>query len=361
MLKTLLNTIPRRMLLWAAVINLLILGGVIAASLLATPIYRSEAMLVPKSAFSSSGADLGGTAQAALIGLGLGGGGASKLSPFEAILKSPAVIDRFVGSSGLREAVKKDYIEDYRDLVGNIVLVDFRKDGTIGIAVEDKSPVVAQKYANAYVDAFEQVARSVAERSTRNQAEAMTSIVEHARTIYERSLDRVKKSRIDESLVRSDPAVVAQALAELEGKILQSEMRLAQLDRMLAAGNPEMTGARAAHGQLLAARARLLQATPGSPDESKSSAFPLDAVLARQSVAIVSAYTQAREKVLVDSMLASSPYTMAQAPTLPEKRIRPQRRKLVSFSLMVQALVTIALLGVYATLRLPRAPADRDA
>lgn len=360
MFRKLIAAVPRRVLYWALGLNLLVLAGVVVASLLATPIYRSEAMLVPKSAFSSSPADLGGNAQAALIGLGLGGA-ATKLSPFEAILKSPAVIDRFIDSSGLRSEVKKDYIEDYRDLVSNIVLVDFRKDGTVAIAVDDKTPAVAQRYAQAYVDAFESVAKGIAERSARSQAEALASIVEHARTTYDTSLGRVKQSRIDESLVRNDPQAVAQALADLESKLLQSRIRVAQLQRTLAAGHPELAAARAGLEELQSARERLLRAPSKGPEAGASSAFPLDAVLTRQAATFVGAYSQAREKVLVDSMLAASPYTLAQAPTLPEKRIRPQRRRMISSSIMIQALASIALLGVYATLRLPRGRADGDA
>lgn len=351
MLKPLLDLIPRHLRFWALGLNLLILAAVVAASLLATPIYRSEALLVPKSAFSSSGAELGGSAQAALLGLGLGGA-ASKLSPFEAILKSPAVIDRFIATSGLREAVKKDYIEDYRDLVSNILLVDFRKDGSISIAFDDKSPTDALRYAQAYVDAFEGVAKGIAERSAKSQADALSGIVDHARSTYDTSFGRVKESRIDESLLRNDPQSVALALTELENKLLQSRIRLAQLDRTLANGNPELAAARAAHAELSATRERLLRAPVRTPEQAASaSAFALDALLARQAAAFVGAYAQAREKLLVDAMTAASPYILAQAPTLPEKRIRPQRRRMISFSLMVQALVTVALLGVYASVR----------
>lgn len=360
MIKSYIDAIPRRVLVWTVAANVVATGGVVAAAFLATPTYRSEALLIPKSAFSSSPMDLAGGAQSALLGLGLGGA-SSKLTPFEAILKSPAVMDRFIATSGLAQAVKRDYIEDYRDMTSNIVMVDFRKDGTISIAAEDKAPAVAQKYAQSYVNAFESVAKGIAERTASGQAEALTSIVEHARAAYGSTFERAAHARVDPSLVRQDPAALASALREIESKLLTSRVKLAEMENALTPGNPAMVAARAAHQQLLDAQAQLLSATPKGADDSDSVQFSLESALARQSGMVVGLYTQAREKVLVDSMMASSPYTVAQAPTLPQKRIRPQRRKMVSFGMMVQALLSVALLGVYATIRMRKTAAGGNA
>lgn len=354
MIKSYIDAIPRRVLVIAGGTNALVTAAVVASAFLATPVYRSEAMLVPKSAFSSSPMDMASGAQSALLGLGLGGAG-SKLSPFEAILKSPAVIDRFVATSGLTTAVKRDYIEDYRDLTSNIMRVDFRKDGTIGIAAEDKSPAVAQKYAKAYVAAFETVAKEISERTAKAQAESLSSIVAHARGNFGATFERASRSKVGTSLVRQDPAALASALRDIEGKLLTSRIKLAEMERTLTPTHPAMVAARGAHQQLVAARAQLLNSAP--PGDSDSVQFALETALARQSAMVVGLYTQAREKVMVDAMMASSPYTVAQAPTLPQKRIRPQRRRMVSFGIMVQALLTVALLGVYATLRRRRTAA----
>lgn len=361
-MKDLLKTLSRRLLWNMLAINVAILIVVIAATLLVTPRYRSFALLIPKAAFSSSPAEFAGGAQAALVGLGLGGSGA-KLAPFEAVMKSAVVVDRFIATSGLRTAVKKEFIEDYRDLVSEIVQIDFRKDGTVTIAVEDESPSAAQQYATTYLAAFEETAKIIAEGSAGKQAESMASVVSRARTSYASTQDRVSESQIDASVVRSDPAAVARALTEIDGKILQSRVLLAQLEYRLASSNPELESARAAHEELLAARSTLLRAAPANSRDSVSgsaSGFALDAALARQSVAIVGAYIQAREKVLVDSMLASSPFAVAQAPTLPEKRSWPQRRNMILFGLMTQTLLSVALLGVIASVRLRRSGVKGD-
>lgn len=354
MIKSYIDAIPRRVLVWTGAANVLVTAAVVASAFLATPIYRSEAMLVPKSSFSSSPMDIASGAQSALLGLGLGGG-ASKLSPFEAILKSPAVIDRFVATSGLTAAVKRDYIEDYRDLTSNIMLIDFRKDGTIGIAAEDKSPEVAQKYATAYVAAFESIARGISERTAKTQAESLNSIVAHARGNFGANFERASRSKVDSSLVRQDPAALANALRDIESKLLASRIKLAEMERSLTPKHPAMEAGRSAHQQLLAAQAQLLNSAPAGGSDSVE--FALETALARQSAMVVGLYTQAREKLMVDAMMASSPYTVAQAPTLPQKRIRPQRRRMVTFGIMVQALLTVALLGVYATVRRRQAAA----
>lgn len=350
-----LSTVPRRLYLWAVGINVAVLVVVVAMSLLATPMYRSDALLIPKSVFSSSAPDLSGSAQAAMLGLNLGGVGA-KLTPFEAVLKSPAVIDKFIESSGIRQAEKKDYIEDYRDLVASIVLVDFRKDGTIAISAEDKSPATAQRYAKAYVEAFEQVSKMVAANSAKSQVEVLNSVLDQAKANYGNLADRVKRSRIDESVLRSDPAALTQTLGQIEARILDSSLLLARLEQSMMPSNPVVAVARANHQQLLAARERLLSASPTTQPSGGQDTFPLEAALSRQMGTFVGAYTQAREKMLLDEMMASSPFIVAQQPTLPEKRVRPQRRRMIVFSLMTQMLATIALLGVIGTLRLRLVP-----
>lgn len=350
-----LSTVPRRLYLWAVGINVAVLAVVVAMSLLATPMYRSDALLIPKSVFSSSAPDLSGGAQAAMLGLSLGGVGA-KLTPFEAVLKSPAVIDKFIESSGIRQAEKKDYIEDYRDLVSSIVLVDFRKDGTITISAEDKSPATAQRYAKAYVEAFEQVSKMVAANSAKSQVEVLNSVLDQAKANYGNLADRVKRSRIDESVLRSDPAALTQTLGQIEARILDSSLLLARLEQSMMPSNPVVAVARANHQQLLAARERLLSASPTTQPSGGQDTFPLEAALSRQMGTFVGAYTQAREKMLLDEMMASSPFIVAQQPTLPEKRVRPQRRRMIVFSLMTQMLATIALLGVIGTLRLRLVP-----
>ncbi len=346
-----LATVPRRLYLWAVGINVVVLAVVVAMSLLATPMYRSDALLIPKSVFSSSAPDLSGSAQAAMLGVSLGGVGA-KLTPFEAVLKSPAVIDKFIESSGIRQAEKKDYIEDYRDLVSNIVLVDFRKDGTITITAEDKSPATAQRYAKAYVDAFEQVSKTVAANSAKSQVDVLSSVLDQAKANYGSLTDRLKRSRIDESVLRSDPATLTQALGQIEARILDSSLLLARLEKSMTPSNPVVATARVNHQQLLAARERLLSASPAAQSSGEQDPFPLEAALSRQMGTFVGAYTQAREKMLLDAMMASSPFIVAQQPTLPEKRVRPQRRRMIVFSLMTQMLATIAVLGVIGTLRL---------
>jgi LPS O-antigen subunit length determinant protein (WzzB/FepE family) len=241
------------------------------------------------------------------------------------------------------------------------VQVDFRKDGTISVAAEDKSPAVAQQYATAYVSAFETVSKSIAERTAKGQADALNAIVDRARSSYDSTFERANRAHIDKSLVRQDPAALANAVRDIESKLLASKVKLAELENLLSPTNPAMVAARAAHQQLLNAQAELMSAAPKGDVNGDATQFALETGLARQSALVVGLYTQAREKMLVDSIMAASPYTVAQTPTLPQKRIRPQRRRMISFSIMVQALLTVAVLGAVATLRRRRIVAPGNA
>lgn len=355
------NAIPRKVRRMAIVVNILALAGTVVASLLATPIYRSEALLVPKSSLGGGGPDISGNAQAALVGLGLSGGN-TKLAAFEAIIKSNSVLDLFIQKSGIKEEVKRDYIEDYRDVVSNQFLIDVRKDGTITIAAEHKEPAVAQRYLNAYIAAFDETTRAIAERNSRAQAEMLERVVEQARASYETAADRVREAPVDSTFVRADPATLSHALTTLETRILEGKIQVSRLEQRFASNNPDLVAARGSLAQLIAARDRLVSAKAGGPSEGKEagsvSSYGLDTALSRQHAVIVGVYTQAHEKMLFDVIMAGSPYAVAQTPTLPEKRVRPQRRKMIVFSLMVQALLTLAVFGAAATLHRIRIPAN---
>lgn len=351
-----LRAVPIKVRRLAVIANVLALAGTVTASLLATPIYRSDALLVPKSSLSG-GPDAAGNAQAALAGLGLSGGNA-KLAAFEAIVKSTAVLDLFIQKSGIRDEIKRDYIEDYRDIVSGQFLIDVRKDGTITISAEHKEPVVAQRYLGAYISAFEETTRTIAERNARTQADMLERIVAQARSSYETAVDRVRDAPVDSALLRSDPVALSQALASLEARLLEGRIQVSKLEQRLAATNPDLIAAKNSLVQLLAAKERLVSAGAGAASGNKeiNKSYGLDAALSRQHAVIVGVYTQAREKMLFDVIMASSPYAVAQQPTLPEKRIRPQRRKMIAFALMVQALLTIAVFGGAATLSRIRIP-----
>lgn len=131
-------------------------------------------------------------------------------------------------------------------------------------------------------------------------------------------------------------------------------MLVSRLEQRLAATNPDLVAAKDSLAQLIASRDRLISTKPANA--SGGSAYGLDSALSRQHAVIVGVYTQAREKMLFDSIMAASPYATAQMPTLPEKRVRPQRRKMIAFSLMVQALLTVAVFGAAATLHRIRIP-----
>lgn len=354
------NAVPRKVRRMAVIVNILALASTVVASLLATPIYRSEALLVPKSSLGGGGPDIYGNAQAALAGLGLSGGN-TKLAAFEAIIKSNAVLDLFIQKSGIKEEVNREYIEDYRDLVSNQFLIDVRKDGTITIAAEHKDPAIAQRYLSAYIGAFDETTRSIAERNSRAQADMLEHVIAQARSSYETTADRLRETSIDSTLVRTDPAALSNALTNIETRILESKILVSRLEQRLAAQNPDLLEAKSGLAQLIAARDRLVstkrERVPELNESSGRSSYVPDSVLARQHAVILGAYTQAREKMLFDVIMAGSPYAVAQRPTLPEKRVRPQRRKMIAFSLMVQALLTLAVFGAAATLYRSRIPA----
>lgn len=361
MLMVSINAVPRKVRRMAIVVNILALAATVVASFLATPIYRSEALLVPKSSLGGGGPDISVNAQAALAGLGLSGGN-TKLAAFEAIIKSNAVLDLFIQKSGIKEEVKREYIEDYRDVVSNQFLIDVRKDGTITIAAEHKDPAVAKRYLSEYIAAFDEVTRSIAVRNSRIQADMLERVVEQARSSYGAAADRLQDAPVDSTIIRADPAALSHALTTIETRILEGRILISRLEKQLATNNPDLVSAKRELALLIAERDRLVSTKSERVLEGKDSkggsSYPLDSALSRQHAVIVGVYTQAREKMLFDAIMAASPYATAQTPTLPEKRVRPQRRKMIAFSLMVQALLTLAVFGAAATLHRIRIPAN---
>lgn len=142
-----------------ATLFLLITGGTALISFLMTPIYRSEAMIMPVSKQPSSG-----MAQLASQFLGVPIGESDLSSKVMAVLKSRTIRERVVDKLKLHEKILEEKPEK-RDpkVVATEKLEDMvsissdKKTGAITIGVEYKDPKLAKAIGDAYIEELQKI------------------------------------------------------------------------------------------------------------------------------------------------------------------------------------------------------------
>lgn len=212
----------------------------VAYALVATPIYRAEAVVTPvtngglNDAASSLAGRFGGLASLAGIDLGKGRTGQEA----QAVLESRRLAEEYIRRNGLVDelipsgseqstvwyAVKK-----FRETVATVTKDDL--DGTTTVAIDWKDPVVAAKWANGLVALANELLRTKAiTDANRNiaylnkQIEA-TSVVEMQRVLYgllqnEMQTLMLANARADYAFTVVDPAAVPEARSKPKRKLI---------------------------------------------------------------------------------------------------------------------------------------------
>ncbi|HQH79666.1 MAG TPA: Wzz/FepE/Etk N-terminal domain-containing protein, partial [Synergistaceae bacterium] len=151
---------------WRLIVGMTFLFAVggLAYALLATPIYRAEARLVPPTGGGSSGAmamlaQLGGAADFAAGALGV----KTPADLLVGLVKSRTVVDRIIAEFSLLEQYQQEKMTTCRTAVLDILSVTAdMKSGIITLAYEDKSPDQAAAIANAFVRGLQDLLKGLA-------------------------------------------------------------------------------------------------------------------------------------------------------------------------------------------------------
>ncbi len=333
-----------------------VLAGLIgvATSLNMTPIFSARAVIMPAQqggGASSALASLGGLAgMAGMAGLaGLTGGIRSSDEMHIAFMRSRTVQMSLIDKLALRERYHSKTTDDARQSLNSAVsLLSDRKSGLITVEAQDTDPQFAAKLANA----------QVAELNLFLGHMAVTE-AQRRRLYYEQQLDKtqqtlaVVEARFRQALEKSGLQVTSlmaewaiRAGADMRGQIVAREIQLQTLGRFATPQNPEM---KRLSSELSVLRAQLAKYEQGSGHNSSATPLQQEAAQAYRDMKVqeakLEAFVRQLEVAKMDEAKEGPAVQVVDVALPPERRSKPERRKMVT-----AYLVTGALLGLLMAL-----------
>ncbi len=338
----------------------------IVYSLIATPVFKSEMRVMP------SGGQKGGGMMAMLAASGLGSmlGGSGFTTTADTvvgIMKSPAVLDRVIESKQLltreeegfsigkiiRSVTKKEMeprsLEKTRKALGETVSAEADiKTGLITLSVGARTPEFSQELTQAVFDETQAVMRTVATSPSAQSKLVLQQQIKDAGDELAKAEAELAKYNIQKVSLGDTPADVT-ALARLQAAMLAKEVELRTAKAFGTDQNPKVKILQAEYDALKrefeadTAAESVNEAQVGSSsDKFDYTAKLRDYKLKEKTYDLLLAQLQSA-KVNEDDL----PLVIQQVgdPTLPEKRAKPQRKKIVILATLLGIFI-----GIFAAL-----------
>lgn len=345
-----LTALGEEKLTWLMVTFLAGLVGV-AVSLLTTPMYSARSVILPAQqggGGASTLASLG--ALSGMAGLsGLGAGMKSSEDMYIAFMRSESVQNSLIEKLDLKQRYHSRNIEEAQQaLSDNVALVSDRKSGLISVSAQDTDPQFAARLANA----------QVAELNILLSRLAVTE-AQQRRLFYEKQIEKTQQSlseieaRFRQAQEKSGlqfTSLMAEtgirASAEIRGQIAAKEIQVQALSRFATPQNQDMLRL---SSELSALRMQLQKYEQGSGHSGSATPLRQDALDAYRDLKVqeakLDAFVRQLEAARIDEAKEGPAVQVVDVALAPERRSKPERRKMV-----IAYLVTGILLGVVAAL-----------
>lgn len=235
-------------------IGLPLLFGALALAygLITKPIFEAKTTILPPQQQQSSAAamlsQLGGLAGAAGASLGI----KNPNDLYVAMLQSRSIADPLIGKFKLQEVYEAETLTDTRRKLADSSNIASGKDGLISIAVEDYSPELAAKLANAYVEELRSLTKTLAVTEAGQR-----------RQYFETQLNKTKKELADAEValkqtqektgvlqLEAQSKATMEALASLRAQIASRQVQLSAMRNFATEQNPDYQRVRAELGGL---------------------------------------------------------------------------------------------------------------
>ena len=339
---------------WFAVLSIIY-------SLIAAPVYNSQMKVMP------SGGQKAGGALAMLAASGLGGmlGGAGFTTTSDTvvgIIKSPAVLDRVIESKQLltrepegfsigkliRGITKKEMeprsLEKTRKALEKRVSVSADvKTGLISLSVGERTPEFSQEMTQAVFDATQEVMRTLATSPSAQSKLVLEQQIKAAGEELAAAEAELAKYGAKKAVAGDTPADVT-AIARLQAAMLAKEVELRAAKAFGTASNPKVKQLQAEYDAMKkefeldkAAESRD-PAVGNSSDKFDYTAKLRDYQLKEKTYDLLLAQLENAKLNEEDAPLVIQ---AVGTPTLPEKRSKPQRKKIVILATILGIFVGI--------------------
>lgn len=325
-------------------------------SLTLPKIYVSTASILPPQ--SEGGLDMASRFSSELSGLAGGFlGGKSTGDLWVGILNSHRIFDAIIERFGISDRYGTATVDDARTALKGVVQIEKAKKGDIiSVTVEDKDPKMAASIANAFVEELDRVNRSLVMSAGQRMRTFVEARLKEAKEALVRTEEEVRSFQDRNRAVKLDDQskAIIGAIGSIKGLLMAKEVELQTLLSFATSNNPQ--------AQLLKSEIEGLHERLNELEEGKSplggastkDIFIPTAHMPNLNLQYMRLLREARIQETLFGLLTQQ-YEMARiqeakdTPTIqvldvakaPEKRSKPNRRKIVLLSTVSAGLLSI--------------------
>lgn len=289
------------------------------------------------------------TASAALASLGaLGnlasaaGGLRTPADQYASLLSSVTVADRIVDKFKLMDVYEAKLRTDARTQLGLRLRISVgKKDGIIGLEVDDHDPERAAAIANQHVEELRRLTSQLALTEAQQRRAFFESHLKQTRDRLTDAQQALEASGFNQGALKTEPKAAAESYARLKAQITAAEVRLQALRQKLADNAPEVQETRAVLATL---REQVAQAEASTGSGERSDYIGKYREFKYQE-ALFELFSRQYEVARIDESRDGTLIQVIDPATPPERKSKPKRATiavtatLVSFVLLCVATV----------------------
>lgn len=213
----------------------------VATSFLIPPLFTARTLLIPPQQ-QQGGAASALASLSALSGLASGLGSVKTTADqFVALMQSANVEDRIIERFKLVEAYDVDKKHQARERLERRVRIALgKKDGLIGIEVDDTEPQRAADIANQYVEELRRLSSELALTEAQQRRKFFEGELRRAQSQLSSAQEKLQRSGFNAGAIKAEPKAAAEAYAKLRADATAAQVKLRTLRSMRAESAPEV-------------------------------------------------------------------------------------------------------------------------
>lgn len=298
----------------------------LAAAYLLPATYTARAVIMPPQQQSSSAASAL-SSLGALAGL-TGAGVRNPTEQYVALMGSTTVLDRLIDEFQLIKVYDEDLRSDARKVLEKNVMISVgKKDSLITIEVDDRSPDLAAKIANAFVVELRRFTNSLAVTEAQQRRVFFETQLQETKSRLTQAQIALQSSGYNPGALKVEPKAAAESYAKLRAEVTAAEVRLQGMRRMLSDTAPEVMQQQA---MLSALRSELIKlersaVDPVNPGLDGSADYITKFRDFKYQETLFELFARQYELARVDESREGALIQVVDIATPPEKKSKPKR------------------------------------
>jgi len=286
----------------------------------------------------------------------------SPADQYIAILRSRNVQEAVIAKLNLMEHFKTKYMTDALKKLNTICFFDKTEENLIVIMATERTPQLAQKIVQTFVDELDRVNQETRQTSARYSREFLEKRLQEVEVQFHQAAENIRQFQIAHKSIALEEQVkaVIEAAAQLRSEIALKEVELHLLEKSMESTHPTVIQAKF---QLQELHKQLNKLETGAGLNSSEYIVPFSKVpdlgmqyafLTRDVEVYKAVYTlliQQYEQAKLQEKKDTPTLKLLDRPNLPDKKSKPQRRLIVMVGALLSILVSFFIVFFIEYLR----------